>query len=213
MPPQRVQVIPLRDLMRGGQRSKWRIRQDAIGQDTAESCYHQSPSDEYARWQQEEREQARERARQEALYWAWLYPDTSGFAYRRQTVQPAPQYDPSAGEYEARWQQEVHAYLLERARQEALYWAGTQPTAAPERIPLWVWCAGVAVVQFLVGCILLLTAINSSVLSYVLALAGFCTTLSLCFPEGRAQPLVCLLSPYPAVFVIGLVVGFFTSFP
>jgi hypothetical protein len=95
----------------------------------------------------------------------------------------------------------------------ALEWARNEPAAAPERIPLWVWCAGVAVVQFLVGCLLLLTAMNTSVLSYVLALVGFCTTLSLCVPEGRAHPIVCLLTPYPAVFVIGLVVGFFTSIP
>jgi hypothetical protein len=60
---------------------------------------------------------------------------------------------------------------------------------------------------------MLLTPMNPSVLGYALALTGFCTTLSLCFPEGRAYPLVCLLTPYPALFMIVLVVGLFTSIP
>jgi hypothetical protein len=117
MPQQRVQVIPLRELLRGDQRSKWKIRPNATAQQPGNGAEPYTTAQDTA----------------------W------------------PPYDPSAWEGEAQWQQEVHAYLLELARQEAMCWAGTQSAAAPERIPLWVWCAGVAVVQFLVGCILLLT--------------------------------------------------------
>jgi hypothetical protein len=85
-----------------------------------------------------------------------------------------------------------------------------QPVAqpVPDKIPVWVWCAGVAVVQFLVGCLLLLLAINPGSISFALALAGFCTIISLCVSEGRAHPIVCFLTP---TVVVGLGVLVATS--
>jgi hypothetical protein len=71
-----------------------------------------------------------------------------------------------------------------------------QPVAqpVPDKIPLWVWCAGVAVVQFLLGSLMLLLAINPGSISSFLTLAGFCAMISVCVREGRAQPIVCLLT-------------------
>jgi hypothetical protein len=77
----------------------------------------------------------------------------------------------------------------------------------------WGWCLAFAMVQFLVGCIMLLNSVNPYGISYFLALAGFSSTLSLCFPEVRAHPIACLLTTYGVLSVLGSVVGFPTSFP
>jgi hypothetical protein len=77
----------------------------------------------------------------------------------------------------------------------------------------WHWWPAFAIVQFLVGGSLLLFSINPGGMSYFLILAGFSSALTQCFPEGRANPIVCLLTTYVVLSVLGFIVGFPTSFP
>ena len=77
----------------------------------------------------------------------------------------------------------------------------------------WGWCLVFALVQLIVGGILLLCSMNPGGMSYVLTLVGFSSALTQCFPEGRAQPLVCLLTPYGVLSILGSVVGFPSSVP
>jgi hypothetical protein len=88
-----------------------------------------------------------------------------------------------------------------------MYWNRMHRTPVPEPIPVWVWCAGVAVVQVIVGCILLLLAINPGRLSFLLASLGALTLFDLCFPDSRAHPIYSLPIIYVPYILVSLFIG------
>jgi hypothetical protein len=119
----------------------------------------------------------------------------------------APQSDPSVRQRDARWERELQENHLAVARQIEEYWARKQHAPASEPTPTWVWCAGFAVVQLLIGCILLLLAINPAMLSYLLALAGALSLFSLCFPASREAPIISLSTIHIILIPIALFTG------